>query len=196
MKRLLSVIVAILMLLVFTMSLMAAPRDSIIQRAQSRLKEMGYNPGSIDGLWGNTTEAAIKKFQQDRGLSVTGKLDQVTKEALGIVDKSPTSPRVDERIVRLKGDTIGLGSGQKSNPVVIIATSKQALYEMMRYVASGDVNSFFGVVKNGYGTLVPAGTQVQILGYDSIGESSVVQVKMLEGELSGRTVWTHSFFVP
>jgi hypothetical protein len=107
-----------------------------------------------------------------------------------------SEPSGGGRVVQLKGDTIGLEGGRKSNPVAIVATSKQSLHEMMRCIASGDVNSFFGVVRSGYGTLVPAGTQAQILSYDSVGGSSVVEVKILEGDLSGRTVWTHSFFVP
>jgi N-acetylmuramoyl-L-alanine amidase len=41
---------------------------------QRRIKLLGYDlgPGEIDGIFGPQTENAIKKFQQDRSVSVTG----------------------------------------------------------------------------------------------------------------------------
>jgi photosystem II stability/assembly factor-like uncharacterized protein len=44
----------------------------------------GYHLGDPDGKAGPTTTAAIKKFQTDRHLPVTGKLDAITLAALGI----------------------------------------------------------------------------------------------------------------
>lgn len=54
-----------------------------ILKLQKKLTELGYNPGPVDGIWGRKTEDVLKKFQQDNGLSVTGKLDEETKEKLG-----------------------------------------------------------------------------------------------------------------
>jgi hypothetical protein len=54
----------------------------IIYQAQKKLKEFGYNPGPIDGIWGPKTEAALEKFQQDSQLSVTDKLNQETIQKL------------------------------------------------------------------------------------------------------------------
>lgn len=44
---------------------------------QQRLRLLNYNlgPGEIDGIFGPETENAIKKFQQDRSISVTGIID-------------------------------------------------------------------------------------------------------------------------
>jgi len=47
-------------------------------QAQQRLRQLGYDPGPLDGMWGKKTAIVIKKFQQDNGLSVSGKLDQET----------------------------------------------------------------------------------------------------------------------
>ncbi len=42
--------------------------------AQARLSNLGYAPGPIDGLMGPKTQAAIKAFQKDQGLNVSGML--------------------------------------------------------------------------------------------------------------------------
>ena len=55
-----------------------------IFKLQQRLTELGYSPGPRDGMWGKKTEAALKKFQEDHGISITGKLDKETQEKLGL----------------------------------------------------------------------------------------------------------------
>ena len=59
------------------------PDDSVL-RAQEALIAAGYNLGEPDGKPGPTTTAALKKFQGDRHLPVTGRLDSITLGALGI----------------------------------------------------------------------------------------------------------------
>ena len=72
----------------------AAQYDPVICQAQKALKVRGYNPGTPDGLWGKSTESAIKHFQVDAGLPVTGKLDEQTKVKLGIVATSRSAIRI------------------------------------------------------------------------------------------------------
>ena len=50
--------------------------------AQARLHNLGYNPGPIDSLMGPRTERALKMFQHDQELEVTGELDEKTVHAL------------------------------------------------------------------------------------------------------------------
>ncbi|MGI6172944.1 MAG: peptidoglycan-binding domain-containing protein [Christensenellales bacterium] len=45
---------------------------SMVSKLQSRLKELGYYSGGIDGSYGNATVAAVKKFQRALGLEQTG----------------------------------------------------------------------------------------------------------------------------
>ena len=59
------------------------PSDTIM-RAQEALQAAGYHFGDPDGKAGPATTAAVKKFQGDRHLPVTGKLDSITLSALGI----------------------------------------------------------------------------------------------------------------
>ena len=53
-----------------------------VQRAQRQLKERGYYSGAIDGVMGPATQAALRAYQRDRGLSVTGRLDSQTVQTL------------------------------------------------------------------------------------------------------------------
>ena len=56
-----------------------------VYQVQKRLKELGYDPGPIDGIWGKQTESAIRKFQSDNSLSKTGRIDSVTKNKLILI---------------------------------------------------------------------------------------------------------------
>jgi hypothetical protein len=57
---------------------------SLIFQVQQVLKEKGYNPGPLDGLIGNKTRAAIKKFQAAENILVSGNPDSNTLIALGL----------------------------------------------------------------------------------------------------------------
>ena len=49
---------------------------------QEVLTKLGYDSGSIDGLWGRKTEKAVREFQKDHRLQLTGKLDTITKDKM------------------------------------------------------------------------------------------------------------------
>lgn len=46
--------------------------------AQRKLAQLGYQPGPADGSAGGRTATALRAFQKDRGLNVTGRLDAAT----------------------------------------------------------------------------------------------------------------------
>jgi hypothetical protein len=56
--------------------------DSGVASVQKALNAAGYDAGPADGLMGAHTRAAIRAFQQDRGLEVTGRLDDETRQML------------------------------------------------------------------------------------------------------------------
>jgi peptidoglycan hydrolase-like protein with peptidoglycan-binding domain len=83
--------------LILTTLDLAFAKDISVCQTQGRLKELGYNPGPLDCTWGNKTEAAVKKFQEDNSLPITGKLDKVTKEKLALVPAFDTNVPADVR---------------------------------------------------------------------------------------------------
>lgn len=67
------------------------PSDDNVRHAQEALERAGYEIGTPDGQMGPRTVAAIKRFQTDRYLSVTGQLDQTTLAALGVASAGGNS---------------------------------------------------------------------------------------------------------
>lgn len=55
-----------------------------VTRIQQRLEELGYNPGTVDGIYGTRTKNAVISFQRDYGLSDDGIAGPLTLEALGL----------------------------------------------------------------------------------------------------------------
>jgi peptidoglycan hydrolase-like protein with peptidoglycan-binding domain len=56
----------------------------MIMRAQSRLHELGYYSGTIDGVLGPGTREALKNYQLVKQMPATGRMDDATLAALGI----------------------------------------------------------------------------------------------------------------
>ncbi|HEX8295524.1 MAG TPA: peptidoglycan-binding protein [Chthoniobacteraceae bacterium] len=58
--------------------------DELGADVQRELRRRGYYRGSIDGEIGAGTRSAIRAYQDDRGLSVTGRIDRSLLRSLGI----------------------------------------------------------------------------------------------------------------
>jgi peptidoglycan hydrolase-like protein with peptidoglycan-binding domain len=52
---------------------------------QVELARLGYYEGAPDGLFGPMTRAALRGFQADSGLPITGAVDEATLYALRLV---------------------------------------------------------------------------------------------------------------
>lgn len=102
-------IIAIALILAFVLSigiLAAYSRGSSrakVKEIQTKLKRWGYYTGSIDGIYGSKTVAAVKYFQRTNGLKVDGICGKATLAALGISDSSSS------------------GSGSGSNDMYLLA---------------------------------------------------------------------------
>lgn len=53
-----------------------------VMKIQAVLKKIGYNPGAIDGVFGSQTEAAVKSFQRNNGLTPDGIIGPATYRLL------------------------------------------------------------------------------------------------------------------
>ena len=56
---------------------------SKVKTLQVRLEIQGYDPGPIDGIFGARTATAVKKFQEYKGLTADGVVDEITWKAIG-----------------------------------------------------------------------------------------------------------------
>jgi hypothetical protein len=56
--------------------------DEEIRDLQSRLHNLGYDAGALDGVYGRCTRAALAVFQAEHGLDVNGEPDAATRARL------------------------------------------------------------------------------------------------------------------
>ena len=66
-------------------------RGDEVKQIQTKLKNWGYYKGSVDGIYGSGTLAAVKSFQKKNGLSVDGIAGTKTLQAMGIFNSSNSS---------------------------------------------------------------------------------------------------------
>ena len=87
--------IAVLMVLVILISAMLpaavlaenlryGSRGDKVKELQQKLKRWGYYTGSIDGIFGSGTQAAVKNFQKKNGLTADGIVGPKTAVALGM----------------------------------------------------------------------------------------------------------------
>ena len=67
---------------------------------QTKLRELGYYKGNIDGIYGSGTKSAVTNFQKANGLSADGIAGSKTLAGLGIT-KTPTSGEYTESEIGL-----------------------------------------------------------------------------------------------
>lgn len=60
---------------------------------QETLRSFGYAPGAINGIMRFETAAALRAFQREQGLQITGQANPETLAALGIKDRLYRRPR-------------------------------------------------------------------------------------------------------
>lgn len=99
-----------------------------VQELESRLQELGFNPGVLDGVFDAETAEAIKKLQTANNLPATGIVDKDTWVALGQDCEPTNSPKTpapegqikiviekDKRLLTVYAD----GKPYKQYPVAI-----------------------------------------------------------------------------
>ena len=77
-------------------------KADVLKKVQSKLKTEGLYSSSIDGKTGPGTQEAIFRYQETKGLSVTGRLDDATLSSLGLsglTEPKPASPPKPPNIV-------------------------------------------------------------------------------------------------
>jgi uncharacterized protein (TIGR02594 family) len=93
--------------------------DNAITQIQQALRNKGFDPGAIDGIWGRNTIAAVRQFQMQQGLEVDGIVGPQTTAAL--FKNVPSAIKLllpwFEEAKHLMGTKEVLGD--KNNPVIM-----------------------------------------------------------------------------
>jgi peptidoglycan hydrolase-like protein with peptidoglycan-binding domain len=55
-----------------------------VRTIQEKLTKLGFYNGGVDGVWGQSTQSAIQRFQENRGLQPNGQLNAGTLAAMGV----------------------------------------------------------------------------------------------------------------
>jgi photosystem II stability/assembly factor-like uncharacterized protein len=101
----------------------------ITMQAQEALRAAGYHLGEPDGKAGPDTTAAVKKFQGDRHLPVTGKLDSITLAALGVGKSSdPSAAERTDLIIADAVNTLVHTVDPETQKPAILAGTNSGLY--------------------------------------------------------------------
>ncbi len=74
-----------------TEAVSAALTTNQVKTVQQKLKNWGYYSGSVDGVYGPKTKAAVKQFQKNNGLVADGIVGSKTAAALGMSLKSQSN---------------------------------------------------------------------------------------------------------
>lgn len=92
MKKFMSFILCILIMFSFSSEAIAlskyGSRGEEVKEIQRRLKNWDYYNGSVDGIYGSQTKAAVIKFQKKNGLTADGIAGKNTLAKMGIYGKS------------------------------------------------------------------------------------------------------------
>jgi peptidoglycan hydrolase-like protein with peptidoglycan-binding domain len=91
--------------------------DEIVWSVQSKLKQLGYYDGMVDGQMGSQTAAAIRRYQIAERLKVTGKMNSQTLRNLGI-SAPPPPARIPARAYVPTPEYVALANVFKGGPFI------------------------------------------------------------------------------
>ncbi len=72
-------------------------QKKMMRSVQRMLRDVGYDPGPIDGSRGGKTASALSAFQRDKGLKRTGTVTAPTLQALSTTSARRRPPRIRRR---------------------------------------------------------------------------------------------------
>lgn len=96
-------------------------RGQEVRNIQTRLSNWGYNPGYVDGIYGAKTEAAVKRFQRNNGLTPDGIAGPATLAKIGLPTGSSSSSSYQANVNLLARVISGEARGESYTGQVAIA---------------------------------------------------------------------------
>jgi peptidoglycan hydrolase-like protein with peptidoglycan-binding domain len=92
----------------------------LVHATQSRLNDLGYNAGPEDGVYGPTTRSAVREFQSDQGLPMTGeastsllaRIQQATGESADKDQRHVQMVLATQKALEARGYSVGAVDGK------------------------------------------------------------------------------------
>ncbi len=91
-------------------------QPDVVKQAQEKLSAAGMDAGQADGKLGPKTQAAVKDFQQSKGIQASGQLDRQTLAALGVSGSSGSSTSSPSASASSPSASSGASSSSPSGP--------------------------------------------------------------------------------
>ncbi|WP_368294029.1 peptidoglycan-binding protein [Dehalobacter sp. TBBPA1] len=118
-----------------TRTLRLGMRGNDIRQLQIALIELGYDPGTPDGIFGPRTQSAVMAFQQNNGLVQDGIVGPVTTAALSRTLTEPAFLKVGSRgpeVATLQSILKELGYGPGMADGVFGSKTREAVIAFQR----------------------------------------------------------------
>ena len=120
--------------------------DEVVKGLQKKLNELGYNCGSVDGIYGNATKSAVTKFQQANKLYVDGIAGAKTMAALNKTEekKEEVKPQGEYKI-KVTASVLNIRQGPGTNYPIRDEIKDKGIYTIVETKGS------WGKLKSGAG---------------------------------------------
>jgi len=113
-----------------------ANQSELVKQVQTMLDDKGFQPGPIDGIEGPATRAALDRYQTNRGLPKTGRVNKTAFDQLVAENKPTSSPakyssaseqmRSDSKYANQSSYIQACGSGLFAGSVIGLITGKDS----------------------------------------------------------------------
>jgi len=133
-------------------------KGETVKTLQQKLKNWGYYTGSVDGIYGAKTVAAVKSFQRKNGLTADGIAGAKTLAAMGISSASGSSSSYSSSDVNLLARLI-YGEARGESYVGQVAVGAVV---MNRIRSSSFPNTMAGVIYQSYAFTAVADGQINL----------------------------------
>jgi S1-C subfamily serine protease len=166
-----------------------------IKRAQMLLGKLGYTPGPSDGVMGEKTIQAIKAFQRDIGIPVTGVVDESLIKRLELEvlhrlsdQKRLPAPRSMKQPPRTALVMPVMASNVGSTPLTPSVLFQKVQSSIYTVLAAGSTNSAMKAGDLRQGSAVAISTNLLLTNFHVVKEGYSILVRQGERETIGKIV--------
>ena len=166
-----------------------------VKAAQTLLTELGYVTRGIDGVSGDGTASALRRFQENNNIPVTGALDEATKTKLGegrLINYTPSNV-VDtafERFADIEARAAHLGETDYERVGITLAKGIVPDSGLQYKLADGSVIDIPNAIRERWTTLSNAGVTRANFNPRSVIIDGATKEGVRRGDFATDTDWT------